>query len=331
MTLLVESYRGNYVENKHYGSFAVLNDQGKIIDSQGNVEHPIFGRSTLKLMQTLSLIESGAADTWNLSDKEIALSCASHFGEEMHVQLGEKWAKRLAIGEKELYCGPHKPVDSEAAKQLIRRNKPITVFHNPCSGKHLGFITTALHLEESAYDYISRKHMVQKRVEQILSEMTSFETLMAPFGVDGCSAPAFTFPLHNLALGYARFGSNDCRDVPFNRRKAAQRIIGAIRNHPLLFAGTKGFDTKVVELTQGKVIVKTGACSVMIATVPDKSIGIALKIEDGSNRIAAEIVMVHLLHRHGLITEEEYRKLGPVRPIMSQAGHKVGEMKVANF
>ena len=74
MTLLVEGYRGNYVENKHYGAFAIVDAQGKCLDKQGDIERPIFARSALKLLQVLPLVETGAADHWDLSEKEITLS-----------------------------------------------------------------------------------------------------------------------------------------------------------------------------------------------------------------------------------------------------------------
>jgi L-asparaginase II len=330
MTLLVESFRGNYVEDKHYGSFAVVDSHGKVIDKQGNVEHPIFARSSVKPLQALALIESGAAKHWDLTNREIALACASHYGEDIHVEIAEKWAKKIRVKDANLCCGIYKSLHWEVASALIRERRPNTVFHHPCSGKHLGFLSTALHYNEPIDGYILRKHPVQKAVEQTLNEMTSFETLLTPFGTDGCSAPALTFPLYNLALAFARFGS-DSQSVPFNRREAANQILDALREHPLLISGTKGFDSKIIEVTQGRVFTKIGAASVYTATVADKGIGIALKIEDGCGSKAAQMTVTHLLYKHKLITEEEYRKLDPVHPIYSQAGHKVGEMRVADY
>ena len=60
--ILVEVTRGPLVESVHRGSIAVCDAAGKIVFSLGDLETPIYPRSSLKPIQTLPLIESGAAE-----------------------------------------------------------------------------------------------------------------------------------------------------------------------------------------------------------------------------------------------------------------------------
>ena len=82
--ILVEVTRGPLVESVHRGSIAIANAEGEIVFSLGDIEALIYPRSSLKPIQALPLIESGAAEAFGLSDEEIALACASHSGEPMH-------------------------------------------------------------------------------------------------------------------------------------------------------------------------------------------------------------------------------------------------------
>lgn len=72
--VMVEATRGNQQESRHRGVAAVVDSLGHIVRSWGNIYDPIFGRSALKFIQALPLIESGAADAFNLSPQEIALA-----------------------------------------------------------------------------------------------------------------------------------------------------------------------------------------------------------------------------------------------------------------
>ena len=49
-------------------------------------------------MQALPLIESGAADAFGLSDRELALACASHRAEAAHVAAVEALAWGVRFG-----------------------------------------------------------------------------------------------------------------------------------------------------------------------------------------------------------------------------------------
>jgi L-asparaginase II len=94
--ILVELTRGPLPESLHRGAIAVSDGKGALRFALGDVERPIFPRSALKPVQAVPLIESGAAETFALSDEEIAHACASHSGEPMHTERVAAWQKRTA-------------------------------------------------------------------------------------------------------------------------------------------------------------------------------------------------------------------------------------------
>lgn len=326
--VMVEATRGRSSESRHMGRAAVVDSLGNIIRSWGNIYEPVFGRSALKFIQALPLIESGAADAFHLTSEEIALACASHHGEETHIKVLESWLKKIGKDERILECGVHRPLYSLAEKKFPTLYEKPSVLHNACSGKHLSFLTTAVHRHEHLEGYILKDHPVQHRVEQALSEMTGVDLTQAPHGTDGCGIPAFAFPLYNIALAMARFA--DPSHLSYPRQKAIHRILSAVKEHPLMISGSKGFDTKVIQLTQGEVICKGGAGGVQVGIIPSLGFGIALKIDDGDAK-AAELAFLALLHSLGSLDQDLYEKLGPRLPILTHTGRTVGFLQPTNF
>src|SRR5580704_9086740 len=96
--VLVEITRGSLVESVHRGSVAVTNAEGELVYSCGDVETPVYPRSSLKPIQALPLLESGAADAFGLAGEHIALACASHSGEPMHTTRVAAWLKHIGLG-----------------------------------------------------------------------------------------------------------------------------------------------------------------------------------------------------------------------------------------
>ena len=100
--ILVELTRGPLVESVHRGAIAVADASGAIRFALGDIETPVYPRSSLKPIQALPLVESGAADAFGLSDEEVALACASHSGEPMHVSRVAVWLERIGCTKNDL-------------------------------------------------------------------------------------------------------------------------------------------------------------------------------------------------------------------------------------
>lgn len=293
--ILIDVSRGDMIESRHRGRYVVIDADGGIVARGGDIEAPIFPRSAIKFLQGLPLVESGAADRLALSAPELAIACASHGGEQRHVDTVRGWLARAGLSGSDLECGAHMPSTASAAEILIREGRKPDALHNNCSGKHAGMVSTCQHLGDAIRGYIAPDHPQQRRVVAVFEAMLGLELAHAPRGVDGCGLPQIAIPLRALALGIARFGAPD-KLAPV-RAAACRRLGAAILAEPFMLAGTGRFCTRAIEACAGKAIIKTGAEGVYVAAIPAKGIGIALKIDDGAAR-AAEVAMGRLLLAH---------------------------------
>jgi len=324
--VLVEVLRGGAVESRHRGSFAVVDAAGRIVASAGRIEVPVFPRSAVKPFQALPLIESGAADALSLSQREIALACASHMGEPAHADAVRSWLAAAGLSVEALECGAHPPLGADAAAALVRQGKAPSPLHNNCSGKHAGFLCTAIHLGEDPSGYIRADHPVQQRVAAAMAEMTGADLVAAPCGCDGCGIPAYAMPLRAVARGMARMV--DTAGLGPGRAKAATAILDAMAAEPFFVEGTGSFVTDCMAVAGGTVRLKVGAEGVYAAALPHHGYGIALKIEDGAIR-AAELAVASLLRRLGCLDEAQQLALDAfLRPVVRNvAGREVGVMR----
>ncbi len=84
--VLINMTRGSVVESFHRGAVCIVRAEGEPVVALGDIDRPIYPRSAIKVLQALPLMESGAADAADFTDTELALACASHSGEEVHVE-----------------------------------------------------------------------------------------------------------------------------------------------------------------------------------------------------------------------------------------------------
>ncbi len=321
--ILVEVTRGALVESVHRGSVAVVNAEGEIVFACGDITSPVYPRSSLKPIQALPLLESGAADSFGLTPEQIALACASHSGEPMHTTRVAAWLKQLGLGEQDLACGPH-PVRYEPVwKEMVRRGEAPSRIHNNCSGKHSGFLTVARHWNIATAGYEHHDHPVQQAAAQALGELAGLSGEL-PWGVDGCGAPNFALPLSGFARALAKFARPQSSPEP--RARAMTRIVEAMTAHPELVAGTGRACTILMRSTGGRAVVKTGAEGVYAAIVPGRGLGIALKVDDGAGR-AAETAMAALLDCLQLLGQDETARDILRGPILNTRDRIVGERR----
>jgi L-asparaginase II len=214
--LFVEVTRNDVVESRHFGSAVVCDYRGNVLQSWGDIKRLIFPRSSLKPLLAIDLVSSGASERYALSDAEITLACASHQGEPMHQESVSAWLGRLGLTEEHLACGADLPSDIESAHKLLVSGQQGCRVHHNCSGKHAGFLTTALHLKMPLDGFHLLDHALQQLSLESLSELAGINILDYPMGIDGCGFPAPTMPLLNLGLAVARFAkpSNLSDDLP---------------------------------------------------------------------------------------------------------------------
>ncbi len=290
--VLVEVTRGALVESCHAGAIAVADTSGALVLALGDVERPVFPRSAVKALQAIPLVESGAADAFQLGDAELAVACASHSGDRVHVEAVRSLLAKAGLDESYLACGAHGPVSDAAFRGLARGGLRPLPIHNNCSGKHAGMLAASVHLGFDPRGYERPHHPLQVMIAGIISETCGVELSRDDTGVDGCSVPTWALPLGALARGFARFGTG--MGLPSTRARAAERLRRACFARPVLVAGEGRFDTIAMRALAPALFVKGGAEGVHCAALPELGLGIALKIDDGAKR-GAERALAEVL------------------------------------
>ena len=294
---LVEATRGGIVESAHRGALAVVDARGASVHALGDTARPVFARSAVKVLQALPLVTSGAADALALDDDELALACASHNGQAQHVATAAGMLAKAGLDEAALECGAHWPQHEVAQRELAASGRPLSALHNNCSGKHAGFLCVGCLMSraqgrdprEFVRGYVRAEHPVMREVTAALQAATGADLSQAPVGTDGCSIPTYGIPLTQLALAFARVATGV--GLTADRANAAARLRAAVAKAPFYVAGSGRFDTKVMQRLGERVFCKVGAEGVFCAALPEQGLGVAIKIDDGNNARAAEVVM----------------------------------------
>ncbi len=338
LPVLVEVRRGAIVESRHRGAIVLADPEGKVLLRIGDARLSTSTRSTIKPIQALPIITSGAADHFNLTSRELAAASASHEGEQIHTETVARMLARAGLDETALRCGAHAPYSADAARQLERDGLPFNQLHNNCSGKHAGMLLTARHRGLSIEDYFSLEHPIQREIIKTLARLGDLAEEM-PTAIDGCSAPTFGVPLDSLAIAFARMAGAACETetaiaLDPDLAQAAKRVVKAMIEYPEMIGGTKErFDTDLLRAARGKLICKVGAEAVYsVGVLPcekfPRGLGLAFKMEDGSYRGLAPTV-IETLAQLGVLDEMEVAQLASYhRPIIdNRRGMRVGEVR----
>lgn len=307
MSIVAKVFRGELVDLTHIGHVAVVDHTGKLLYHYGNPERVTFARSSAKPMQTIPVLESGAADAYGITDKEIALMCASHSGESFHVEAVRSILDKAGLGDQYLQCGTHYPFAEYAAQELRRKDQLPETVHCNCSGKHSGMLITAKYLKEDLDTYYMSEHPVQKRIMKTIAEVCDYEEGKIVTAVDGCGVPVHAMPLDRFAHGFARLSKPELFGE--KRGQVVRRITEAMTDYPEMVAGTDRFCTDLMKVCGDRLFAKLGAAAYFAVGLKDKGIGMTFKVEDGDKNIVYAMVM-EVLGQLDIITPEELVKLG---------------------
>ena len=279
----VESTRGDLVESVHRVSAAVVDASGRLLAAAGDPSLVTFWRSAAKPFQAIPLLEDGAAQAFELGSEELALACASHSSERVHLDVASRFLAKIGASEDDLACGPHPPLGAAVAEMVIRTGHALTPRWSNCSGKHAAMLALARYRGWDPRGYERAGHPVQARMVEEVERWTDVSRERMQFGVDGCTALCFGLPLTGMALSYARFAAS--------AEPAAVALRQAMTAHPMLVAGTGRFCTEIMAAWPGGIIAKVGAEGVYSAALLEERIGISLKVEDGDMRSAPVALM----------------------------------------
>ncbi|MFW8634012.1 asparaginase [Cribrihabitans pelagius] len=321
---MAEVWRGSLLESLHLGHAVICDASGQVLRSWGDPEAVIYPRSSVKMIQALPLITSGAAARYGLTSEQLALACASHNGAHIHTDRVNAWLGQLGLADADFRCGPQLPNDIPARNELIKTDSSPCQVHNNCSGKHAGFLTLNQYLGGGA-EYIEVDHPVQQACLAAFEEVTGEQS--PGYGIDGCSAPNFATSVTGLARAMAWFAS--AADRSDRASEAAQQLVAAMTAHPELVAGETRACTNLMRAMGGKVAIKTGAEAVFAAILPERKLGVALKIADGATR-ASECAIAALLVSLGVLDADhpETRKYMN-KTLYSRLGLECGAIRPA--
>lgn len=326
--IAIELLRHDRVESRVSADVAVVDSLGNIRYWYGDPERATFWRSSAKPFQAMPIIESGAADTFSFGPREVAITCASHGGEAMHLELVQDLLNRIDASPNDLNCGIHPPSHRDSALALVARGEEPNVLHNNCSGKHTGMLTLARALNAPLAHYEDPAHPVQKAIRRNVAYMADVNETDLYTGTDGCGVPTFYLPLTRMAYSYARLV--DPRGLEPVKAASSLIISEAMRTHPELISGTGRLEVTLAEATDHRLVAKGGAEAVFCLGIPDRGLGLAVKVDDGNSRVIPTLV-ASTLEQMGILNLAERRALEPLLnpEIRNHAGTLVGNIRVA--
>ena len=245
--ILLQEIRNSLVELEFYG-YIIFCDKNKNIHSYGETQHyHFFHRSCAKPLQASIIQGLMTKDYYNLSEKEIAVCCASHTGEPVHLEILRGILKKANLTEKDLLCPAIEPLNKEEQKKF----EVYSPLHNNCSGKHTIMLAICRQMGWDTKNYLDINHPLQKMIYKKIQTLCEEETEL-PATLDGCGAPIWATSLEGLTRGfYNLFCTEEYPDIK-----------NSMQHNPYLIGGKDRPDTQIMELNQD-LIAKAGAGGIL--------------------------------------------------------------------
>ncbi len=332
--LLVE--RGGLIEAIHCGAVAVVAPDGNRIASLGDPDAIYYLRSSAKPLQVLPLIESGAADHFGFTPRQLAVMAGSHSGSDEHVAVVASILERIGLDEGALACGVQTPLGREETLALDLRGEKPRQIHNNCSGKHAAMLALARFRGYSIEGYYRPAHPAQGEIIATLAGLADWPAEQIVVGVDGCGVPVFGLPLRASALTFARLANPAGLSAP--RQSACRRVVAAMQAHPVMVSGHGRICTVLLTTLAGKIVAKGGAEGFytfgvlpgVLAGAP-AGLGVALKLEDGESRRGVTLLTLEVIRQLGLADDAAWATLLRHFPyaVKNLRGEDVGRVEPA--
>lgn len=297
---LAALWRGTIIESVHRGRAVFCDPAGVILEAIGDPEGYVYVRSSAKPFQALPLILSGAAEALGLNNEEVAVVCASHSGEDVHLAAVRSVLVKAGLTEEDLQSGFHPPFYAPAAARLSRGGEKPRPIHGNCSGKHAGMLALCVYKGWSLKDYRNPSHPLQRAILSTVADTCGLGPDELLLGGDGCGVPAFAMPLKNLATGFVRLATGERLTDALS--EACRKIRGAMLENPHMVAGTGRFDTQLMQ--ESPLLAKGGAEGVF-ACGGSEGWGMAVKISDGAGRVVKPVVLSLLFRRGAAVLTPE--------------------------
>ena len=317
--VVAEVVRSGFVEGHHYGSLVALAADGSVDWHVGDVRAPVLPRSCNKPLQALGMVRLGL----DLPPDLLAVACASHSGEPVHLEGVRRILASAGLDEPALQTPLDYPLDDEERDAVLRAGGGRTALQMNCSGKHAAMLATCVLRGWDTSTYLSSDHPLQQGIRQTFAEFTGEPVVVD--AIDGCGAPLLSTSLVGLATAFRRIALG--QDGFGGLDAGSARIADAIRRHPELVSGTRRDERALLTAIPG-AIGKAGAESCYAVALSDGR-AFALKTDDGAARVRP-VLMAAALARAGVDREpgvdgEAVRRTG--ESVLLGGGKPVGEIR----
>ena len=303
--LLAEVVRAGVVESVHNGHLALINSDGTLRASVGDIEAPMYPRSSIKSFQAAAMVRNGL----KLSPRQLAIVCASHSGAPEHFEVVESILSGAGLSVEDLLNTPDVPL-GRAEKAAWGGNAPSRLAQG-CSGKHAGMLATCVVNGWDTKTYLDPEHPLQIAIRQEIQTLIGGAVLSKT--IDGCGAPLFVITTHNFAIG--------THTMRVSQDPVYQEVVAACLAHPDMVAGKGRLTTTLMNQLPG-LFVKDGAEAVELLSLADGRACI-FKVSDGSDRAFPAIVKA-VLKAWDIDAE--------IDPVLVRGGSQVtGEIQVSEL
>ena len=323
----IETYvtRSKIIESIHESKCIVKDRNYKTIFSTNSGGDLVYPRSAIKIFQAVPFINSKAYKKFKLSEKQVAISCASHYGEPEHLRVLNDWVIKLKINKSILQCGIHNPLNLESSNSLLLKGNKPHQLHNNCAGKHLGMLSGCLMNNMNLKNYIDINHPYQKLIRKSLEFFTECKIKNTQIGVDGCSAPQYAFALNNIAISMINLIKHFNENHKYSEE--VRMLLNSIAKYPHLTGSKIKYDSHLMKVTKGKMFCKWGAEGVLLFAHKEKKIGGVIKVKDGNAR-ALPSVANEVFKKLSLLNKNETQELSiwSHQKLINHAKIKVGEI-----
>ncbi|MEV7966576.1 asparaginase [Sphaerisporangium sp. NPDC088356] len=309
--LIVEVVRSGFVESVHRARVFAMDAEGVPVAVHGDVAAAASPRSSMKPLQALGMLRAGL----DLDGELLALACASHSGEDFHVEGASKILASAGLDATALLCPEDLPGDTATAHRVLRGGGgPARITMN-CSGKHSAMLATCVVNGWPTADYLHPGHPLQRAIRATAEDLTGER--VAATGVDGCGAPLFFASMAGVARAFQAI-------MLAGPGTYERRIADAMRAHPEWTSGTSRPEAALMRAVPG-LMLKAGA-EAFDAFAYEDGRAATVKIEDGGQR-ARVPVTVAVLRALGLgLDAPELDALA--NPPQFGGGRPVGEVRV---
>lgn len=313
---LIEFVRDGLVEQEHYGFLLKISEDKNILRIGDDDNYPYYLRSCAKPLQASLIVDLNLDEYFNMTEKEVAICCASHAGEEIHTKTVKDFLNRMGLNESFLKCCLQVPLSKVEQKRLTLNGEEASALHNNCSGKHSMMLAACVKEGFSTDDYFKINHPLQFLIKKKIYELCEIKGEY-PSTKDGCGVPIYSMPLENMLRGYLNLFLNS----------KYKKIKDAFLNNPYLIGGENRLDTAIMTASDN-LIAKVGAGGLCIVVNLQKKEALLVKIMDCDMKARA-LVLIEALRQLCWLDENSFKnellQAQNQIDILTKHGEKIGQ------